>query len=284
MRKSLFAFVVLAFVAMAVPVSAQAIRYGYIPQTPDGWYYKIQGDQVGMLTADNLGMVRGLTNQLRQSEIRSLADNLMWNGAAYGINTGRGFYPMYDQNRQPLSGRQRIERGAGIVAAADGVRRIINNPRGAAGWIEAAVGAVMVNDSRYRGQPKNQRDNGTVVTPPAQGRGDVRVGPDGIPVAVGTRPAGAMQVVEPSQPAWKVFRNRFENLEVRIHVVGENLEEYISVPAGGEVSKELPGDTKIWAEVMVWKGSRQVPTQELGQRELPYHSGWVFFNPAKGEL
>lgn len=170
-------FVVLAVLASAVPASAQAIRWGYIPQTSDGWYYMIRGDQVGMLTADNLGMVRGLTNQLRRSEIRSLTDDLVWNGVAYGINTARGFLPMYDRDRRPLSGRQRIERGAGIVAAADGVRRIVNNPRGAAGWIEAAVGAVLVNDSRYRGQSNNQRD---------------------IPVAVGTRPGGSAG----SSPFW----------------------------------------------------------------------------------
>ena len=72
MRKSLFVFVVLVVLAMAVPASAQAIRWGYIPQTIDGWYYMVNGDQVGMLTADNLGMVRGLTNQLRRSEYRSL--------------------------------------------------------------------------------------------------------------------------------------------------------------------------------------------------------------------
>ncbi len=189
MRKSVFAFVVLAILASAIPASAQFARSGYIPQTPDGWYYAIQGDQVMMLTADNLGMVRNLTN-----ELRSVGPDLRWNGSAYGLPTSNGgFYPMYDRNRQPLSGRQRIERGAGIVVAADGVRRIINNPRGAAGWIEAAVGAVLVNDSRYRGQPRNQqRDNGSVVVPPPQSGGqrdhEVRTGPDGIPVAIGTRP------------------------------------------------------------------------------------------------
>src|SRR3989338_2525200 len=133
MRKMLAIFI-LAVLTTAVPVNAQAIRWGYIPQTTEGWYYMVRGDQVGMLTADNLGMVRGLTNQLRGTQVRSLTDDLMWNGVAYGINTGQGFRPMYDQNRQPLTKRQRIQRGAGIVVAADGIRRVINNPRGAAGW------------------------------------------------------------------------------------------------------------------------------------------------------
>ena len=213
MKKSLFVFVVLAVLGVAIPANAQGVRYGYIPTSPEGWYYMVQGDQVGMLTADNLGMVRQYSNQLP----RSLSGDLRWNGAAaaYGLQTATGFLPMYDRNRQPLNGRQRIERGAGIVVAADGVRRIINNPRGAAGWIEAAVGAVLVNDSRYRGQPKNQnqRDNGTVVVPPPQ---DVRVGPDGIPVMVGNRPNRQGPVSNPPSVVgeWKVQNKTSKRAEL----------------------------------------------------------------------
>lgn len=211
MRK-LFVFVVLVLLGMAIPANAQGIRYGYIPQTPEGWYYMVQGDQVGMLTADNLGMVRQYTNQLP----RSLSGDLQWNGVAYGLQTGAGFMPMYDRNRQPLSGRQRIERGAGAVIAADGVRRIINNPRGAAGWIETAVGVVLVNDSRYRGQPKNQRDNGTVVVPPSQGQQGVYVGPDGVPVAVGNRPNRQGPVSNPPSVAgdWRVQNRTSKRAEL----------------------------------------------------------------------
>ncbi len=98
------------------------------------------------------------------------------------------------------------------------------------------------------------------------------------------QPASTVQTVQTVPLEWRIFRNRFEDLEVRVHIVGDNPEEYISIPAGGEVSKQLPSNSQVWAEVMAWKGNRQVPTQELGQRELPYHSGWVFFNPIKGEL
>ncbi len=182
MRKSLFAFVVLAFVASAVPASAQAIRWGYIPQTPDGWYYKIQGDQVGMLTADNLGMVRGLTNQLRQSEIRSLADDLMWNGAAYGINTNRGFYPMYDRQMRPMGRREATATGAVIGAGAG--YAIFGNTRGT---VAGAVVGGVVGLLTHRGNGNNGNQN-VVVTPPVQEQGGVRVGPDGIPVAIGSRP------------------------------------------------------------------------------------------------
>ena len=188
MSKSFVAslFVVLAFLAMAVPASAQAIRWGYVPQTPAGWFYLVRGDQVGMLTADNVGMVRRLTNQLP----RSLTPDLRWNGAAYGLQTVGGFLPMYNRNMQPLSGRQRIERAGGVVLAVDGVRRIVNNPRGAGGWIEAAVGAVLVNDSRYRGQSKNQRD-GVIVTPQDQDRQPPTYWSNGAPVATSTRPGTA---------------------------------------------------------------------------------------------
>ena len=179
MIKRLVSFVVLIVLASAIPANAQAIRWGYIPQTPEGWYYLVNGDQVGMLTADNIGMVRGLTNQLRRAEIRSLSESLMWNGTAYGVNTARGFHPMYDRDRRPLTGRQRIERGAGIVLAVDGVRRAIANPRSPWGWVEAAVGGVLVNDSRYRGAdaprpsgpPTYWRNGNPIVSLPEEGDG-----------------------------------------------------------------------------------------------------------------
>ncbi|MEK7121243.1 MAG: hypothetical protein AAB857_00880 [Patescibacteria group bacterium] len=275
MRKSLFVFVVLVVLAMAVPASAQAIRWGYIPQTTDGWYYLIRGDQVGMLTADNLGMVRGLTNQLRRSEIRSLSDDLMWNGAAYGINTGRGFQPMYDRNRQPLSGRQRIERGVGIVAAADGVRRIINNPRGAAGWIEAAVGAVLVNDSRYRGQPKNQRDNGVIVTPPSPGQ-SVRVASDGTPVAVGARPSGVRPVIEKRSGEFTLSNSTRFKMDVYDGETGKEENFQFRLSPGEKRGVDVPGDR--------YRGLALVPNiyGSISNEEFkisPTDAGWVFVEP-----
>ena len=275
MRKSLFVFVVLVVLAMAVPASAQAIRWGYIPQTTDGWYYLIRGDQVGMLTADNLGMVRGLTNQLRRSEIRSLSDDLQWNGAAYGINTGRGFQPMYDRNRQPLSGRQRIERGVGIVAAADGVRRIINNPRGAAGWIEAAVGAVLVNDSRYRGQPKNQRDNGVIVTPPSPGQ-SVRVASDGTPVAVGARPSGVRPVIEKRSGEFTLSNSTRFKMDVYDGETGKEENFQFRLSPGEKRGVDVPGDR--------YRGLALVPNiyGSISNEEFkisPTDAGWVFVEP-----
>lgn len=271
MKKSLFVLVVLAILSMAIPANAQGVRYGYIPTSPEGWYYMVQGDQVGMLTADNLAMVRQYSNQLP----RSLSGDLRWNGvaAAYGIQTASGFLPMYDRNKQPLSGRQRIERGAGIVLAVDGVRRIINNPRGAAGWIEAAVGAVLVNDSRYRGQPKNQRDNGTVVVPPQDQQG-VRVGPDGIPVMVGNRPNGGYQPVAGSVqpgPRWTI-RNGTGGK-------GELLDgdQFIKVLEPGETYSASNPQTGYRLMILVPTDQGTIETREAAKQ--PRRDGWDFICP-----
>ena len=180
-------FVVFAILTSAVPASAQ-IRWGYIPQTSEGWYYKIQGNQVGMLISDNLGIVRGLTNQLRREGYRSLRDDLYWNGAygAYGVPMGRGgFYPMYDRYRQPM-GRREATATYGAIGAGAGYA-FFGNTRGTVGG--AVVGGV-VGLLTHRGNGNNQRDNGVIVTPPADQdqQGGVRWASDGTPIAIGTRP------------------------------------------------------------------------------------------------
>jgi len=262
----MFAFVVLAFLASAVPASTQ-----YVPQTWDGVYYRWQGNQAMMLTADNLGLV----DQVRRQGYRSLARDIYWNGAygAYGLPMGRGgFYPMYDRDRQPLSGRQRIERGAGIVAAADGVRRIINNPRGAAGWIEAAVGAVLVNDSRYRGQPKNQRDNGTMVVPPQQ---DVRVGPDGIPVMVGTR-SGVRPIVEKWSGEFTLSNSTRFKMDVYDGETGKEENFQFRLVPGEKRGVDAPED-RYRGLALVPNIRGNISTEEFGVS--PTDVGWIFVEP-----
>lgn len=270
------AVVVLAFLASAVPANAQ--RVAYIPQTLEGMYYRIQDNQVQMFTADNLGLVNGLTNQLRRAGYRSVAEDWVFNGAAYGMNTTNGFYPMYDRNRRPLSGRQRIERGAGFVVAVDGVRRIINNPRGAAGWIEAAVGAVLVNDSRYRGQPKNQRDNGVIVTPPSPGQG-VRIASDGTPVAVGTRPnaESVRPVIEKRSGEFTLSNSTRFKMDVYDGETGKEENFQFRLAPGEKRGVDAPED-RYRGLALVPNIHGNISTEEFGVS--PTDAGWIFIEPS----
>gem|GEM_PF-5521697 len=160
MKKFAFAVLVLAFLAPATSASAQ-IRWGYVPESIEGWYYLVQGNRVGMLMADELAMVRRMGDQYRRARIRTVVSDFGWNEEArmYGLSNPRGFFPMYNEQMRPLppNMRQRIERGAGIVMVVDGIRRAAINPRSPWGWVEAAAGAVLTNDSRYRGEPKAPR-------------------------------------------------------------------------------------------------------------------------------
>lgn len=273
MRK-MFAFIVLAFLASAIPASAQ-----YIPTTINGWWYKIQGNQVMMLEADNLGLV----NQLQREGYRNLQGDLHWNGNAYGLPMANGgFYPMYDRNRQPLSGRQRIERGAGIVAAADGVRRIINNPRGAAGWIEAAVGGVLMNDSRYRSQPKNQRDNGTtIVTPPPSGGQPKVYWSHGAPVAVGTRPYADMQapvrpVIEKRSGEFTISNSTRFKMDVYDGDTSKEENFQFRMAPGEKHDVDAPGD-RYRGLALVPNVNGSISTEEF--KVSPTDAGWIFIEP-----
>ncbi|HEY4474458.1 MAG TPA: hypothetical protein VJC06_00855 [Candidatus Paceibacterota bacterium] len=202
MTKKLSLAVFVLAIAMAVPASAQ--RIGYIPQTPEGWYYKIQGNQVQMLAADNLGMVRGLGNQLRRSEIRSLADDLRWNGSAYGIDTDRGFYPMYDRNMRPMGRREATITGAAIGAAIG--YGVSGNGRGTA--IGGAAGAIVGLLTR-RGKNQNQRDD-VIVTPPPSGRESMRQGGSGGPI--GSSPTSTSN--SSSTGEWRVTNRTSKRAEL----------------------------------------------------------------------
>ncbi len=198
MKKFIGFVVVFAILVSAVPANAQGL--GYIPQTWDGWYYKWQGNQAMMLTADNLGMVRGLTNQLRRSDFRSLADDIRWNGQyrAYGLYGPRGFYRMYDQNRKPLSRKAAMIVG-GVVGGALGAGvGYLASGSGRGSLVGMGIGAgigTLAGLITHRG---NRNNKDVVVTPPEPEEEQLqqyppqqqvtRSGIDGIPIAVGTRP------------------------------------------------------------------------------------------------
>lgn len=199
--------VVFVVLALAVPANAQ-----YIPQTWDGAYYRIMGNQVQMLTADNLGLVSGLTDQLRRAGYRSLAQDILWNGSAYGLQIGGGFYPMYDRNRQPMGRRGATITGAVLGGAAGagigyGVSR---NGRGTliGTGIGAGVGA-LIGLATHRSNDNKD----VVVTPPEQQPPSQQqvYWSHGAPVAVGIRPnipsasGGYQPVSSPvQQGGWKV--------------------------------------------------------------------------------
>ena len=151
----------IAIVAIAVmfllalfPASVFGGRYGYVPQTAEGWMYAVQGDQVHMLMADNIGMINDTARMRQYYNFRNLAEDMIWNAArgAYGIRQGGSFYPVMNSRGQFLTKRQRIERGAGIAALGAGLGWAIGGGKGAAiGAIIGGAGAVL-NDSRYGNQ------------------------------------------------------------------------------------------------------------------------------------
>jgi hypothetical protein len=217
MRKSFLSalFVVLAVLGQAKTANAQAIRYGYIPQTPEGWYYMVNGDQVGMLTADNLGMVRNLTNQLRASEIRSVQDDLIWSGSAYGLPTRGGFYPMYDRQMRPM-GRREATITYGAIGAGIGYG-VSGNMRGT---VIGAAGGAILGILTHRGNGNNNSDNGTITTPPYQDKKGARISQEGIPVEIGTKPSVSQQEQPASRPpssttgGWRVSNRTSKRAEL----------------------------------------------------------------------
>lgn len=81
-------------------------------------------------------------------------------GGFWGQAVPGGYQPVLSGDGQPLTGRQRIERGAGIAILGGAIGNAAGGERG--GWIgfAAGVGAALINDSRYRG-----RDNAPAPQP-----------------------------------------------------------------------------------------------------------------------
>jgi hypothetical protein len=226
-----------------------------------------------MFTADNLGMVRGLENQLRRSEIRSLRDNLIWNGMAYGLPMANGgFYPMYDRNRKPM-GRREATITYGAIGAGVGYG-VSGNLRGTA--IGAAGGAI-VGLITHRGDRNNNRhDNGNVVTPPAQSQQGVRRASDGTPIAIGTRLNRQEPVSSPPSTAgeWRVTNRTSKRVEIW------DGEQFIArIEPWQSVQVEAP-EAGLKAVILVPNRSGGI-TQEPAQiRANDNFNGWDILAPA----
>jgi len=134
MRKILFV-VVFVFLAGIVPAQAQGILGGgYMPSSPEGWWYYLTGNQVMMLQADNLYMIDQMMGMGRRAQLRRVTDDLIGYGSYVGLNGPQGFYPMY----QCSSKRRRWERGIGTPLITTAIGAAVGGKKGAA--IGAAVG------------------------------------------------------------------------------------------------------------------------------------------------
>lgn len=234
MRKLLgIMFVVLAILASAVPASAQAICWGCIPgDTLEDVYYVVRGNNVGLVTAGNLRMVRDLTGQLP----RSLGPDLVMNGGYYGIQTPYGFHPM---------GRREAAITYGAIGAGIGYG-VSGNLRGSA--IGAASGAI-VGLLTHRGKNNNQRDNGVIVTPPSGQQG----------VYVGTRPNGNRQGSVSNPPSvvgdWRISNRTSKKAEVWDEVRDPERPVYVLGP-GQSLQVPPPQDPNGYKAVLVYSNPR----------------------------
>lgn len=128
--------VVFVFLFGVAPVQAQGIlRGGYLPSSPEGWYYYLTGDQVHMLQADNIEYVRQTMNIGRRAQFRRVTDDMVGYGSHIGLQGPSGFYPMY----QCSSKGRRWERGIGTTLITTAIGAAVAGKKGAA--IGAGVGA-----------------------------------------------------------------------------------------------------------------------------------------------
>ena len=139
MRRLLLSFVVAVLLVGVVPVQAQGIlRGGYMPSSPEGWYYYLSGNQVMMLQADNVNMVSQIMGIGRRAQVRRVTDDLVGYGPYVGLNGPQGFYPMY----QCASKGRRIERAIGTTLITTAIGYIGGRVAGGNGKEGAIIGAV----------------------------------------------------------------------------------------------------------------------------------------------
>ena len=173
MRKLMSFVIVFVFLAGVVPSQAQGIlRGGYMPSSPEGWYYYLIGDQVHMLQADNIEYVRRTMNIGRRAQFRRVTDDLVGYGYYVGLNGPQGFYPMY----QCSSKGRRWERGIGTTLIATAIGAAVAGKKGAAIGAGVGAGYALYKDSSCQPVQNNQirvvgleqGDDSTMVVQPPQ--------------------------------------------------------------------------------------------------------------------
>jgi len=147
MRKMFVFVAVFALLIDVVPVQAQGIlRGGYMPSSPEGWYYYIIGDQVHMLQADNIEYVRRTMNIGRNAQFRRVTDDLVGYDSYVGLRGQRGFYPMY----QCSSKGRRWERGIGTTLITTAIGAAVGGKKGALIGAGVGGGYALYKDSSCR--------------------------------------------------------------------------------------------------------------------------------------
>lgn len=130
----------------------------YYPSTAEGWYYWTIGDQVAMLQADQLGMVRR-GDELRAIDgLHRVSDDLIFrNDGVAGVRHDGRFYPAFDGDNvlgEPriITMREKIKNaafwgtfGAGLGAVAGDL--FGHRGRGAALGAAGGAGASVIKDS-----------------------------------------------------------------------------------------------------------------------------------------
>lgn len=83
----------------------------------------------------------------------------------------------------------------------------------------------------------------------------------------------------------KLLQNRFKVAAVRVYLEGQMDQPVAEIPAGAEVVVKVPHGTRLVAFAQVEDGNgREVWTDKIGTRGLTANSGFVYYNPQKGEF
>lgn len=155
---------------LLVPAAAQAqgsIYIGgspYIPRSPEGWYYKIVGNQFMMIQAEQANDLQRLIRDAWRPLTSSMNQMAGW-GDVMGLRGGmNGFYPMYrvrswdsrGPKLQPLTTAGKWEVATGVTAAIGGtIASIVYARKGeyekaGHGALAAFIGQALIQDGLRR--------------------------------------------------------------------------------------------------------------------------------------
>lgn len=296
MRKHIALIVVFAFLVGVVPVQAQGIlRGGYMPDSPEGWYYYLIGDQVHMLQADNIEYVRRTMNIGRRASLRRVTDDLVGynhQGQNFiGLQGSRGVYPMYECSSVGSRWRSGIGRTlmvAGVGYLAGRFIPQLGEREGALAGAGIGAGWALYKDAKCA-PVQNQM---VVIDDPS----DLGSQPTPTPTSSGRdndwnkrlrdqRYGDQPQAPAPVELEWQMLRNEFNGVTIYARVQGLDPNQPIVIPPNQTKTVQIPQGAQIWAEALVCLDENCTVRkwhQDVGRRPLPQGAGWVFYNPEEG--